>query len=85
MRHGRDPEFLHDHSSRDDVASQHVVTQCQQPEDGGAAVKLARGGPPVVVLEARLGGSRHRVVLDCEGRQAASRWVRENLAAVRVQ
>ena len=36
-------------------------------------------------LRLDFGGSRHRVELDCEGRQAASRWVRENLAAVRVQ
>ena len=43
------------------------------------------GGPSVVALEAGLGGGRHRVELDCEPAPLASRWLRENLAAVQVQ
>jgi hypothetical protein len=62
-----DPEFLRDHSGRDDGAGQHVVAkQCQQPGGRAATFQFARGGPQVVALEAGLGGGRHRAELDCE-------------------
>src|ERR1700682_3746130 len=65
----RDLQLLRDHAGGGNGPGQHVVEQRRQPGGGAAAVELAgeQGAlvkPAIMILEAALGGGRHRFQLD---------------------